>query len=174
MKIILSSPVLNRLREELRRAGRREIGGLLMGEHVQDETFRVTDISVQRLGGSHASFVRDPQQHQVDLDAFFQRTGANFRRFNYLGEWHSHPSFEPLPSSTDIQTMQALIDDPEVGANFLVLMIVRLRRRRLLESTALAFRRCTHPVPVPLEPDPDFTPTEGRAWRWLKSLLRSG
>ena len=79
--------------------------------------------------------------------------------------------FPALPTS---RRCRRLIDDPEVGANFLVLMIVRLRRRRLLESTALAFRRCTHPVPVPLEPDPDFTPTEGRAWRWLKSLLRSG
>ena len=48
MKIILAPQIVQRLRRELRRAGRREIGGLLMGEDLGSEQFRVVDISVQR------------------------------------------------------------------------------------------------------------------------------
>ena len=99
MHLLLTPKILKRLRRELRRAGEREIGGLLMGEHVLDEMFRVTEISVQRAGGSEACFVRDPASHKTQLEKFFADTGADYSRFNYLGEWHSHPTFEAVPSS---------------------------------------------------------------------------
>ena len=44
MQLLLPNPILKRLQRELRRASRSEIGGLLMGEHLGDETFRVADI----------------------------------------------------------------------------------------------------------------------------------
>jgi Prokaryotic homologs of the JAB domain len=50
----------------------------------------------------------------------------NFKRFNYLGEWHSHPSFLPEPSATDHKSMREMIEDPKLGANFVVLMVVKL------------------------------------------------
>src|SRR5690606_1513044 len=107
MRLLLTVPIALRLRRELRRAGRREIGGLLMGEHLYDDVFRIADITVQRSGGAKTCFVRQPHEHQAELNSFFERTGANYSRFNYLGEWHSHPSFDPLPSETDLQTMQS-------------------------------------------------------------------
>src|ERR1700741_5319800 len=89
MKILLTQAVIQRLRRELRSAGRREIGGVLMGEHVQETMFRIVDLSVQRSGGSAAHFVRDPSQTQAALAAFFSRTSGDYERFNYIGEWHS-------------------------------------------------------------------------------------
>jgi hypothetical protein len=55
--------------------------------------------------GSHTRFRRDPKTHQKTLDEFFERTGRDYQRFNYLGEWHSHPSFSVQPSVEDIETM---------------------------------------------------------------------
>lgn len=126
MHLLLPPPILDRIRRELRKGGRREIGGLLMGEHVVGDTFRLVDFSVQRSAGSAVNFVRDPNQHQAQLDAFFVRTSGDFARFNYLGEWHSHPNFEPLPSPQDMETMQSIVADPDVGVNFLILLIARL------------------------------------------------
>ena len=94
MKILLAPPIVKRLRRELRRAGNREIGGLLMGEDLGNGDFRVVEISVQRSGGTEACFIRNPEDHQTELDTFFARTGNDYSRFNYLGEWHSHPSFK--------------------------------------------------------------------------------
>jgi proteasome lid subunit RPN8/RPN11 len=73
-----------------------------MGEHVRDDIFRVVDISVQRSGGSQSCFIRNPTDHQAQLQDFFARTSEDYSRFNYLGEWHSHPSFTAAPSITDI------------------------------------------------------------------------
>lgn len=118
MKILLAPPILKRLRRELRRAGNREIGGLLMGEDLGNGDFRVVEISVQRSGGTEACFIRNPKGHQTELDTFFARTGNNYSRFNYLGEWHSHPSFTATPSAPDLATMLSLVNDPSVGSNF--------------------------------------------------------
>src|SRR5205085_975294 len=78
MQLLLSAPIVKRLKRELHRAGRREIGGLLMGEHIRDELFRVVEISVQRSGGSHACFIRHPKQHRKQLKKFFAKTGEDY------------------------------------------------------------------------------------------------
>src|ERR1700729_1486608 len=114
MQLLLPSPILKRLGRELRHAGRKETGGLLMGEHLHDDVFRVVDMTVQHSPGSEVCFVRDPGDHRLQLQEFFARTSENYSRFNYLGEWHSHPNFETRPSSTDMATMRSLVEDPAV------------------------------------------------------------
>jgi hypothetical protein len=71
-------------------------------------------------------------------------------RFNYLGEWHSHPSFSTIPSDKDIQTMQSIVEDPHVGANFLVLLVCKQTTRSAVEATAMAFRAANEPQEVPI------------------------
>lgn len=172
MQLLLSAETLTRLERELKRGGRQEIGGLLMGEHICGENFRLADFTVQHEGGSRAHFVRDPAQHKSQLDAFFSRTGRDYRRFNYLGEWHSHPSFEPLASTTDMMSMQKLVEDPATGVNFLVLLIVRRSRGRRLELSALAFRPGLDPVPVDVRAQVDQIAAETVTWRrWLRRLI---
>lgn len=151
MQLLLPSQLIRRLLRELKRAGNREIGGLLMGEHVRAEVFRIVDISVQRSGGDQACFIRHPKDHQKALRRFFTRTGNDYTRFNYLGEWHSHPSFAPIPSDTDIRTMQTMAGDPSVGANFLILLIPKQDEAGRLQVTATAFFANSPPLLVPLQ-----------------------
>jgi integrative and conjugative element protein (TIGR02256 family) len=157
MQLLVARPLIERLEREMRRAGRKEIGGLLMGEHVRDELFRLVEISVQRSGGTDACFIRRPGDHKTQLEKFFAETGNDFTRFNYMGEWHSQPSFEPLPSDTDIRTMQSIVEDQDAGVNFLVLMVCRMAsgRRRVLELTATAFRAGAPPLAVPISVEPE-------------------
>jgi len=150
MKLLLPLKIARRLRRKLR--GRlREMGGILVGEHVADETFRVVDISFQKRGGTVTHFVRDPAHHKAFLRAFFSRTGNAYTRFNYLGEWHSHPAFVPLPSDVDFRTMYELVEDPAVGVNFAVLIIARLKGWNAMELSATLFRAGVVPEPVAVE-----------------------
>lgn len=172
MQILLSHQVLRRLQRELRRAGRQEIGGLLMGEHVCDETFRIVDVSVQRSGGSEVCFIREPKDHQDQLNSFFARTGADYARFNYLGEWHSHPSFQPLPSNTDLRTMQSIVENPEVGVNFALLLIVRRSNTRTIEASAVAFRKHVVPLAVPLMIEEFRGELDSAFLKWLRRVFK--
>lgn len=141
MRVLLPSELARQLRSELQAAGRREVGGVLMGERLAADAFRIVELSVQRRGGSVASFVREPAEHADALVAFFERTGRRYERFNYLGEWHSHPSFLPTPSATDLGAMRGIVEDPAVGAHFAVLLVVRLDAGGGLAASATAVVR---------------------------------
>lgn|SRR6185369_2674322 len=145
MKIERAPEIEARLRTSLRKAGDREIGGLLMGEQLSPAHFRILDFSLDALSGSHMRFRRSPQTHQKTLDAFFERTGWNFQRFNYLGEWHSHPSFSVLPSGEDIQTMTEIVESETSVIDFAILLIVRLRWRYWIDCTLTFFARGQEP-----------------------------
>lgn len=173
MQLLLPSRQIRRLLRELQRAGEREIGGLLMGEHVRDEVFRIVDISVQRSGGDRACFIRNPKDHEKALKKFFARTGNDYRRFNYLGEWHSHPSFAPLPSETDIATMQSLAADPEVGASFLVLLVAKRDNDGRFQATATVFLANLPPLLAPLQVETEPPPKTGVLMQWLRGIHRS-
>ncbi len=140
MQILLPPEPAQRLRAALVRAGTREIGGILMGEHIGEQAFRVKDLTIQPSAGSFASFVRAVQDMLAPLTQFFRTTNHDYTRFNYLGEWHSHPSFVPEPSGQDRTTMREIINDREVGANFVVLMIVKLNRIGQLEGSVTVFQ----------------------------------
>lgn len=119
----------------LQKAGRREVGGILMGEHAGPNVFIVRKMTVYRRG-AFATFVRRIEDAIGSLRAFCRETGHDYVRFNYIGEWHSHPSFEPYPSRTDDLSMLQIVQDETVGANFVVLLITKLGPEGELVSTA--------------------------------------
>jgi [CysO sulfur-carrier protein]-S-L-cysteine hydrolase len=145
MRIELAPELEKRFRGALRKAGRKEIGGMLMAEQMAPGSFRIVDFSLDLFSGSHTFFRRDPEAHLHMLNDFFERTGRNFARFNYLGEWHSHPSFSVHPSSEDMHSMREIVEDQGRGINFAVLLILRLRLWWRLEYSLTVFAQQQKP-----------------------------
>lgn len=156
IEVILSAKCARKLKRELRAAGRNEIGGVLAAEQIGDGKFLVKAMSVQR-DGTPTSFVRDPVQHRKFMRRFHLLAGNQPQRFNYLGEWHSHPSFLALPSAPDLREMYAEIADSEQAASFLVLIIVKLGKDSALTGSAHAFRRGHGGMRVSLNAEPGAT-----------------
>lgn len=136
--IHLPAEVCTRIQRACSRAGVHETGGMLFGEHVADNEFRILEATVAETG-SVARFVRSVVDGLRHLDRFFARTRHNYRRFNYLGEWHSHPSFALTPSSTDDATMLDIVNDPSTGARFAVSLIVKMEAGRLVAQAFTYF-----------------------------------
>ncbi|USJ28604.1 Mov34/MPN/PAD-1 family protein [Ensifer adhaerens] len=131
MQLKLSPSELVSLTTALKRAGDKEIGGQLFGEQIEPSHFRVSTMTIQTKVGTFSRFFVDLLQAVRDAARFFDRTRHQYNRYNYIGEWHSHPSFEVLPSGVDIQSMRDLVRDPDFKGSFAVLMIVRLRADKL-------------------------------------------
>lgn len=131
MKIILPSYISHQMLVALEKAGNREIGGILMGEHIGHDLFQVTEVTFQMTGGTFAFFYRQIHPMIKTIKDFFQRNHQQYRRFNYIGEWHSHPSFSLVPSTKDSRSMQEIVDDDTVGANFAVLLLVKISSNKL-------------------------------------------
>ena len=145
MQLLLPPEIVNRMVAALAEAGAREIGGILMGEHVGPDTFRVKELTIQRSGGMFATFVRIVRNILAPLQAFFRATRHDYTRFNYLGEWHSHHSFALRPSTTDHRTMCEIIDDPQLGANFVVLLLAKLRDSAALDCAVFVYQPKAQP-----------------------------
>lgn len=134
LSLTLLPEITHQIINALRNAGQYEIGGVLMGEHIGENEFRVTEISIHRRG-TFSSFIRKVEDAVGKIKTFFQKNQNNYSKFNYLGEWHSHPMFVPYPSSKDDNSMFEIIMDESVGANFAVLLIVKLNQdNRLVGS----------------------------------------
>jgi integrative and conjugative element protein (TIGR02256 family) len=125
VKVIVTRAVRKSMREALRRAGSREIGGVLMARQLSAGIFEVADFSLDEISGERAHFVRDTDHHIRALGDFFARTGHDYESFNYLGEWHSHPSYPLRPSSVDLASMRTLVTG-ERDIDFAVLLIVKI------------------------------------------------
>ena len=149
MEVIVPSSVRHRMKRYLFCGGRREIGGMLMGEEVGDQRFKIVEFSVDTESGSHSQFARNANHHEIELQAFFERTGSDYGRFNYLGEWHSHPSFDVHPSVRDLRSMQDLVERSR-GVKFAALLVARLAWFWRFESTATLFVRSHQPRAINL------------------------
>lgn len=99
----------------------RETGGILLGYVNADATADV------RYAG-------DPGPAAVRTQTFFLRDRAHAQRLAdtafatdgsiWIGEWHTHPSTEPVPSRTDIDTYHNLLADQELHFAVIVSIII--------------------------------------------------
>jgi [CysO sulfur-carrier protein]-S-L-cysteine hydrolase len=135
LMLSFSDRVIQIMTAALRKAGKREIGGILMAEHMGPNQFEVKDLTVHRRG-TIASFVRRIEEAVGRLRMFFERSNHDHTRFNYIGEWHSHPCFVAEASETDHASMRQIIEDPQVGANFVVLLVTKLNAKGQLIGSA--------------------------------------
>ena len=132
LRVTVPADIQETLRKALVLAGTNECGGVLMGEHVGHNHFVVQRITIQARGG-FAWFVRGAAGAVAAVRKFLAANGNDYSRFNYLGEWHSHPSFSVSPSDKDHDTMRAMTKSTP-GANFLVLLVFRLDGASLVGS----------------------------------------
>lgn len=126
MRMRLANDQLDKLKPALEQAGTKEIGGQLFGEQLAPSDFRITEVAIQARRGTFGRFMVDLVEAGRNALRFFDRTHHQYKRFNYIGEWHSHPSFEVKPSPRDVETMVKLVTDPAFKGSFASLMIVRL------------------------------------------------
>ncbi|WP_051881674.1 Mov34/MPN/PAD-1 family protein [Parvularcula oceani] len=148
MKLKISESHVARWREDLHKAGRREIGGVLFGEQIAEGEFRLIEATRQRFGGGGAvRFHRRGRPAKKQIEALHAAHGHRPERFNYLGEWHSHPNAPAIPSARDEATMHQLLADQAGAVNFLVLVIVRLSKESVLELSAATYLASGHRLP---------------------------
>ena len=135
-RVVLSSGVTAKIRNGIPRAsateraglglpyaGLLEAGGLMMGEKVGENTFRVMDASLTI--GEPYRYHLDPAEHRAFVEAFRAKF-PDGSRFGLIGSWHSHPSGDPKPSASDLQTLKDTMAHPSTDLAFKVPLIVCL------------------------------------------------
>lgn len=101
-----------------------EVGTSLVGCY-SDDGFQASVLELAPLSpdskGSRISFYRGV----AGLRNFFTKLRETFsgRRY-YVGEWHSHPDGEPIPSGTDNRNQLEIAKDIKTGCPECILIII--------------------------------------------------
>lgn len=109
-------------------ASKDEAGGVLLGryilnsKHVVVDTITVPSNHDQRL---RHFFFRSAKKHQIIIDNFWLSSDGTC---NYLGEWHTHPESDPVPSSRDISEWQRKLQADKYDSDCLFYVIVGTRK----------------------------------------------
>jgi proteasome lid subunit RPN8/RPN11 len=164
-KVVLTSGVATKIRDGIPRAsaaekaglglpyaGSVEAGGLMMGEALGDNTFRVTDVSLTI--GETDRYYLDPAEHE-SFRASFLAKFSDADRYGLIGSWHSHPSGNPVPSQADLNTLKTTMDHPSTNLDFKVMLIVcRDEKDTLLTGGKVLHRepRVLSNIEVSIEP----------------------
>jgi len=151
MKVIIAEALGLRMIRDLQQAGNREIGGVLFAEQLSEGEFLILEATRQRFGGNATTFRRRVIKARKEVRALHKSYGGIPERYNYLGEWHSHPAAAVHPSARDADTMWRLLEDADGTVNFLVLLIARLRDQTNLELSATAYLASGHSLNCDLE-----------------------
>ena len=164
MRLRIPSELIERWRADLSRAGAREIGGVLFGEQLAEGDFRIVKASRQRSRrGTPTSFHRHGSGARKQILALHKKFGSDPQRFNYLGEWHSHPNALVWPSLQDEVTMYELLTDQGTSVNFLVLIILKLDDQKRVQIGAMTFLSSGHTIQCEIEIENDgATPKAAR------------
>ena len=132
INIILTNEVRNIILETCKKSGKREIVGMLFAQHFSTNEFKVLEVTVaMEYLGTMSRFIRGIVSGLRQLAKFYKYHNYFYSKYNYLGDWHSHPNFKFYPSATDDASMFKLLYDVEVGAYFLVLLIVKIKNNQL-------------------------------------------
>lgn len=139
LSLRISFHQLAEMRACLQKGGIREIGGWLAAEQLAPGKFELVGFTVDLEVGTLNRFASLPATHSDQLDKILNANAGRTGRVDYLGEWHSHPTFPPVPSDIDVAAMTKMVE--ENGPSFAALLIVRLLNAEALEASITTFQR---------------------------------
>ena len=111
IKMIEGVLVDNIVFEKMARCSRRfsplEAGGLVLG-YRKNTYLHAIDVTLPGPWDKHSrsSFHRSPRAHRLRALRLWRKSGG---LIDWIGEWHSHPSFSLSPSSTDHRNWKRLV-----------------------------------------------------------------
>ncbi len=99
----------------------RETGGILLGDISTDGVANVRHAGDPGPAAVRTPtfFLRDRAHAQQLADSAFEADGSI-----WIGEWHTHPTTEPAPSKTDLETYCNLLADPELRFTVILSIII--------------------------------------------------
>ncbi len=129
LSIEADDELLNSLVEKGKSHYPNEFGGFLIGYYADgNKHLHITDtILPKSFKASKYSFERSTKGTDKKLGNYFKEASKKF----YVGEWHTHPDDSPIPSSTDISAINAIINDKNACLANPVLLIIRYSKTQV-------------------------------------------
>jgi integrative and conjugative element protein (TIGR02256 family) len=125
-----------------------ETGGILLGHDTPDQ------VLIRHAGDPGPNADRGSRHFHRDLEhAQHLATAAwNNDQSLWLGEWHTHPGAGPTPSSVDLNSYLRHLNDPDLGFDRFVAIIVTFDDTAINAVAWVVDRNHCRPVPIQTVP----------------------
>lgn len=136
MTIEIPKPISELLKRELEVMNQNETRGSFFAERVNGALFKVNDVYFSKKRGTF-SFIKMliGDEYKKFQKNYHKKYFFEYEKYNYIGDWHSHPSFSCLPSSYDIA--EAIDDFKKSNANFIIQIIIKIENDKLVGNAFL-------------------------------------
>lgn len=124
--VIIPDSVISLLREFEQVGDKDEAGGILLGKVAYREeqvTIALTDISTPSKVDfrSRFKFIRKKEPAQKLINQQWEMSKG---LINYVGEWHTHPEKNPIPSTYDKKMIKRTNNGVKSDLDFTLMLIV--------------------------------------------------
>ena len=131
MEIIIPKKISLKLKKQISKYSPLETKGALFAEDLGNDTFRIDEVYLEPKPGTTTFVKLFINQEYVSFQKNYHKLRKNnFSKFNFIGDWHSHPLFECFPSSYDIREVEE--DIKKSNAIFLVQLILKVIKGKLI------------------------------------------
>ena len=122
LSIEVDDELLNSLVERGKSHYPNEFGGFLVGYYRDDDRhLHITNtILPKSFKASKNCFERSTKGIEKKLGNYYKEIPKK----KYVGEWHTHPDNSPIPSTTDISAINAIINNQNASLANPVLLII--------------------------------------------------
>ena len=120
----------------------------MFAEKTGNEEYKIEDVYFESSVGNFA-FVKlyNNKKYKKFCNEYFKRHMDDYENHNYIGDWHSHPSFSCYPSMFD---KEEVIKDLECSnAKFLIQVILKDDNNKLI-GNAFLYNMCETATKVKL------------------------
>jgi proteasome lid subunit RPN8/RPN11 len=134
--LIIPKKIRNDIYEYVNKYSPNETKGALFAEKLDDETYKVEAVYFEKKVGTFA-FVTlfNNERYKKFCANYFNKYKNQYEIHNYIGDWHSHPSFSCVPSLYDKN--EVIKDLKNSNANFLIQLIVKIEKNCLVGNAFL-------------------------------------
>lgn len=110
----------------------KEYGGFLLGYYANDfKTLTITDILLpNKYKSTSVCFERKSTGLEETFIKFYNKTPSQY----YVGEWHTHPNGQPLPSMLDEITIKGIAQNKTIAINNPVMLIIGYNQNKTNSS----------------------------------------
>jgi [CysO sulfur-carrier protein]-S-L-cysteine hydrolase len=126
LSISIDESLINKLIDIGKKYYPKEFGGFLIGNYTDD--FKQLDITDTLLPRKYKATKYLFQRDAVGIDGLLKSFYDEIPKKYYVGEWHTHPDNLPIPSSTDINAINTIINHKDVTIENPVFLIIGYNR----------------------------------------------
>lgn len=109
LKIIVNDKILDDIRKYYYLNTNYETGGILLGKfNKENRVVEITEVHELKTNFfSRILYKRSGRKAQKIINRRWYETNGVI---NYIGEWHTHPNMQAVPSSTDISSLKEITE----------------------------------------------------------------